>query len=549
MQESTRVSAIFRILATAWVVAMTPLFMVDATMAFSGEEMTGSEGQNASSESSADAPEHEWLTDDNGKKYRLEELEKGVEGRDWRWAEEDQKIKIRYGIVLDIVSHDDDKFIYKVYHRPKPKVMTPEERQQVLDDKKRAEEELRAEIAETYRTDLETVDRLSFGAFSRGLPSRGQWRNGFDVADMNADGHLDIVFGAPRKAYPARPHIYLGDSAGNWQIWREARFPSLPFDYGDAAVDDFNGDGHMDLALGIHLKGILVMVGNGEGRFTPWSRGIGFEIPGKGGDGSTFSSRAIETADWNGDGRPDLLALGEGPKGIARVIAGEDELKTANGPIFFLNQGDGSWRTSGLPSKVFGESLAMGDFNGDGRLDFVTGSNSPNHTILNLGQGGEDWEPLWFKDARPRAYLRSVASGKLNDDDVDDLVVGYLSNEGGVWRSGVDVFFASKELEWERRTLYTAEDKRGIYGLATGDLDGDRQTDIVVTTGDREVLVFLGEEDGFFAREDTPELPQEAPGCRGYALRMVDLDNDQRDDLIIGFAGEKIGGVGFSDKD
>ncbi|MEM7351658.1 MAG: hypothetical protein AAF657_12755, partial [Acidobacteriota bacterium] len=46
-----------------------------------------------------------------------------------------------------------------------------------------------------------------------------------------------------------------------------------------------------------------------------------------------------------------------------------------------------------------------------------------------------------------------------------------------------------------------------------------------------------------------PELPQEAPGCRGYALRMVDLDNDQRDDLIIGFAGEKIGGVGFSDKD
>ena len=47
----------------------------------------------------------------------------------------------------------------------------------------------------------------------------------------------------------------------------------------------------MDLAFGIHLKGLLVLVGDGQGRFRAWTRGIGLEIPGQGGDASTFSSR------------------------------------------------------------------------------------------------------------------------------------------------------------------------------------------------------------------------------------------------------------------
>ena len=548
MQERTLVPATGLLVALVTMSWVGSLVWADARMASSEASASGSEAQApADSETeSTPEPDYDWLTDDNGKTYRLEEMQKGVEGRDWRWIEEDQRIQLRFGVQVDVASHDEESFTLKIYKRAKPAPPpSAEELQQRREKRQRQEEQLLADIAETYRADLETVDRLKLVSFDRGLPTRGQWRNGFDIADMNGDGHQDIVFGAPRKSYPAKPHIYLGDSGGKWRLWREARYPSLPFDYGDAAVDDFNGDGHMDLALGIHLKGILVMVSNGAGRFTPWSRGIGFEIPGQGGDASTFSSRALETADWNGDGKPDLLALGEGPKGIARVIAGEGDLKAANGPIFFINQGDGSWRPEGLPSKVFGDNLAMGDFNGDQRLDFVTASNSPNHTIINLGQSEADWEPLWLAAARPRAYLRAVASGNLNGDDVDDLVLGYLSHEQGVWRSGVDVFYGSKDLEWQRQTLYAVEGKHGIYGVATGDLDADDRTDVVVTTGEGEVLVFLADGEGFFAREDSPELPEASRGCRGYGLRLTDLDGNGRDDLVVSFAGEKVGGVGF----
>ena len=81
---------------------------------------------------------------------------------------------------------------------------------------------------------------------------------------MNEDGHLDIVHSPARKA-PGPPVIFLGDGKGNWRRWSEAKFPRLPYDYGDAAVGDFNGDGHPDIALGVHLRGLLALTGRRQG--------------------------------------------------------------------------------------------------------------------------------------------------------------------------------------------------------------------------------------------------------------------------------------------
>lgn len=542
----------------SFTVVLTALLMVCATavhaapasddaIVASATEATASESAETKPESvetKKDAePEREWFTDEFGARYYVADYPKGIEGRQWMWIGEN-RIQVQYGVQFDIVGHDDTNFKVKIYERVNVPQKTPEQKQREKEERERQEQLKLEEIAASYRADLETVDRLHLDAFDRGLPRRGQWRNGFDVADMNKDGFQDIVFGAARKSYPARPNIFLGNGEGSWRQWPQARFPPLPYDYGDAAVADFNDDGELDLALGVHLKGILVLVGDGEGRFQPWSRGIAFEDPGKGGDGSTFSSRAIEVVDWNEDGKLDLLALGEGPKGISRIAAGDsDDIKSANGPIFFINQGNGSWDPHGRESKVFGDSLALGDFNGDGRKDFVTASNSVDHSILNLGEGDSDWETLWVKQTRRKSYVRSVAAGDLNGDGRDDLLIGFVGREYKVWRTGVDVLFAAEDGEFERRPLYSNEGKEGIYGLAIGNLDGDERRDIVIASGNGEVMVFLGDDDGFFVSETSPELPEAVKGCRGYALRLRDLDDDGRDEMIIGFAGEKGGSV------
>ena len=57
-------------------------------------------------------------------------------------------------------------------------------------------------------------------------------------------------------------------------------------------------------------------------------------------------------------------------------------------------------------------------------------------------------------------------------------------------------------------------------------------------TGLGAVWVVLGDGQGGFARELSPEVPPEAGGCRGYHVALVDFDDDGRDEIVAGFAGE-----------
>jgi FG-GAP-like repeat len=158
---------------------------------------------------------------------------------------------------------------------------------------------------------------------------------------INGDGHLDVVFGPPRKSGRRMPTIFLGDGAGRWRPWAAASFPPLPFDYGDVKVADLNGDGVPDLVFAFHLQGVVALIGDGLGRFTPWSRGMDLGAP-QPGEALAFSSRALAIIDWNSDGRPDVVALGEGPSPGGRPGPGAAVGFRAGsrGTIVYLNQGE-----------------------------------------------------------------------------------------------------------------------------------------------------------------------------------------------------------------
>lgn len=483
-------------------------------------------------------PDGKWLTDDQGRKYYVAEIPK-VEGHYVRL--DDGRIRGLRGVPMDLAGETDETFQVKIYH------VEPVERKR--EEPPSAEEIAAVEAA--YTADLPAADLLDFEDFGDGLPQTGQWRNGFDVADMNGDGHADIVHGTPRRGQRP-PVIFLGDGRGTWTFWEEAVFPPAPYDYGDVTAADFDQDGHMDVGLAIHLSGLLVLVGDGQGAFEPWSDGLHLNKPGQGDRPEHFLSRTVSSTDWNQDGLPDLLALSEGPRHPKATERGQVE--TPFGLMIYLNQGDGSWvRGHHLAGKdeIFGDSLVTGDFDGDGIVDAVTGSNAiGQRRLLHLNGPNGQGRAVEIDSIRPQSFVWAVDAADFDGDGLLDLAVGTSGLDLGLWWSALDVLLARQaddgSLSYERRALAggrDGEDQR-VTAIGAGDLDGDGNADLVAATGDGRLRVFVGDGRGGFTENATGPLDTPRPSCRGYHVMLANLDGRPGDEVVAAFAGEQCAGTG-----
>jgi len=480
-------------------------------------------------------PDGKWLVDDQGRQYFVVPVPR-QEGL-YRWLnDEHTKVRLPYGLSMDVVSYDDKTIYIKIYHLIDTPVPPPR--------LKRTPESL-AKIAASYAFATPAAHRVTFAPFDNGLPTHGQWRNGFVIADMNGDGHPDIVHGVPRKG-GTKPVIFLGDGKGSWKRWATT-FPAVPFDYGDVAVADLNGDGKLDLVVASHLRGITALLGDGKGNFTAWSQGIDFQVPGTGETKPGFSSRSIQAFDWNGDGKPDILAAGEGPRLAATREKGVGDAfnRGARGFRVYLNQGNGTWTAKGEDAEVFGDAVAAGDFNGDGRADFAMGSSVMGYrAIVGYGQPDGSWKRADLDAVRPDAVVSALVAADFDGDGRTDLAVGYLSYEQGIWRTGIDILYSRPGDTWERRTLANEESRTGVFSLAVGDLDGDGARDLVALTGNGGSWIFLGDGKGWFVREDSTPVTAGDSECRGYHVALADLDGDGKDELVASFAGEGVSPTG-----
>ena len=369
------------------------------------------------------------------------------------------------------------------------------------------------------------MDGLHFESAGTGLPEVGRWQMGFAVADMNGDGHLDLVFPPQRKAVPARPTIFLGDGSGDFVLLRAVTWPArLPFDYGDVAAADFNGDGNLDLAFAIHFKSQYVVYGDGHGNFGKFER-----LPSP---DPRLSSRAVTSADFDGDGRPDLAFIAE----IDYDLGNQRPIEGTPTVWVVLNRGD-SWEleTEGLPQDVIADVIRSADVDGDGRTDLVLSSNSLDrrHLVyLNSPDGG--WHSAQHKGVLSAAYHYDVepAGDELYSTFVQfKMVSGKNEARNGLIRYHVepagDTFVNGEPLVWDAQ--------RGdvFFRLAAGDLDGDGDTDVVAGRKGGGLEVYLQNDQGELVLERSPELAKTA---LAFDIRILDVDGDGINDIVAGFA-------------
>jgi hypothetical protein len=481
-------------------------------------------------------PDGEWLVDGEGQLYfphtiRLAQL--GIEGKNFLWEGENQeRIRFKAWLVFDVLDRDEDSIRIKI-----PKV----ERRPPVPS---AAAVARTEPPPVVAIAPPTVDRLELVRQGDGLPTRGQWRNSFDLADFDGDGLLDLVHGPSRKG-GGPPVIFLSQLDGTWKRWA-IEVPPLRYDYGSATAADFDGDGRMDFALGVHLSGLLVLVQHEAGKFRRWSEGLDYQTAGALAPGESpmvpWSSRAVAAADLDGDGRSHLLALGEGMQATMMqdtAIIGDRARRAPTGLMVARNRGDGTWEKGTVSPGGFGDSIALGDFDGDGRLDIAHSANQNSARELVHLRREDTWQAVELSGLRSDPIFVSVAAGDLDGNGLDDVVVGYVDPSTETLTSGTSVVLFLPEGGQKVVDIDRFEGENGVWATAVGDLDGDGHLDVVTGSGSGRIRLFLGDGRGGFEHE-TEELLPATEGCRVHDLeiRKLDVNGDGPGELVASLAGE-----------
>lgn len=169
-------------------------------------------------------------------------------------------------------------------------------------------------------------------------------------------------------------------------------------------VADFNRDGIADIAQVLPRDGsepalLKISLGDGSGGLRPAPSELTL--------GRT--PKAIVTADFNGDGIPDL-------------IVGDDDGSLK----LFLGDGTGNFTlapdSARLDSIV---SIAVADFNGDGRPDIAVSDWRAGVVTIFLGDGNGSFRVGWlFRLATPGTSAR-VTAADFNGDSIPDLAIIY----------------------------------------------------------------------------------------------------------------------------
>lgn len=324
--------------------------------------------------------------------------------------------------------------------------------------------------------------------------------------DFNADGKLDLLLIAPGSGGGAVA-IFLGNGDGTFQAPVTYSVPAASY----LAMGDFNGDGKLDIASAGGGSGsgeVSILINNGDGTF---KSPVNYSIAG--------NVEALATADFNGDGKLDLVVPSGGYSAAIYVLLGNGDGSFGN-PIEY---------DSNLLS-IYSASIAVADFNGDGKLDLVLTNSDSNVVAVVLGNGDGTFRnpPVLYSGG---LLPSAVVNLDVNGDGKPDLAVA-----GGY---GVLSYFSLTTLinrgdgSFPTPTSYPV--LQYPYSAVTGDFNGDGNVDIAISSDTQTggVSVLLGKGDGTFqAHLDSP-TGQAPAGQFPNVIAAGDFNGDGTLDLVV----------------
>ncbi|MFE7074474.1 FG-GAP-like repeat-containing protein [Streptomyces sp. NPDC057620] len=326
-------------------------------------------------------------------------------------------------------------------------------------------------------------------------------------------------------------------------------------------ADDFNGDGHRDLAIGAPYKAVngaeaagsvVVSFGSAAGlttrkvELTQSSAGV----PGTPEDSDHFGM-SIAGGDLDSDGYADLVVGADGEdvgayegQGSVTILWGGAEPFTTSTTTTVDNPHQ--WQGHGL-------DVAVGDFTGDSAADLAV--IEPNAVAVYKGGSSRVTQPTSaYTLTVPGAQLLNweAAVGDVNGDGRDDLAV---TGDPGTGRPGTDIYTGQ---EGRPNRIQRVQD--GDTAVALGDIDGDGFADMATSltwpdtfsiadpsNGAGYVTVRYGSLTGF---GDPVTLHQDSTGVPGAnedgdgwgsSVAIGDITGDGRAELVVGANGEWLG--------